>query len=262
MTSTKPVLVMIHGFRGTHHGLALIARELRNDFDVRLPDLPGFAAGPVLNDYSLDSYVDWLKQYIQTSSKDRTVYLLGHSFGSIICSAYMAKHPDKIKKLILVNPIGAPALEGPRRIMTQFAIWYYQVGALLPNKLARKWLSSNVIVMAMSISMAKTKSKSLRKYIHHQHRKYFSRFLSPKSLLDSFETSINYSVRDFAADINKPVLLIAGERDDITPLNKQIELEQLFKNSNLEVIEGVGHLTHYETPKAVADLIKDFTLDE
>lgn len=248
---------MIHGFRGTHHGLALIARELASDFNVVVPDLPGFAKGPDLKNYSLDAYVSWLNDYINNKSKGK-VYLFGHSFGSIICSAYSARFPEKVDKLILVNPIGAPALEGPRWIMTQFAVLYYKIGAILPEKLARKWLSSTLIVMVMSISMAKTKQKSLRKYIHHQHRKYFSRFSSPKSVLESFETSINYSVRDFASEVKLPTLLIAGDRDDITPINKQHELSALFPNAKLEIIKGVGHLTHYETPNEVAESTKKF----
>lgn len=248
---------MIHGFRGTHHGLALIARELSDNFDVKVPDLPGFANGPELEDYRLEDYLNWLDRYI-SYCPDKPLYLLGHSFGSIICSAYVAKNPDKIKKLILVNPIGSPALEGPRQLLTQLAVYYYKVGAVLPPRLARKWLSSNIVVMGMSISMAKTKSKSLRKYIHHQHRKYFSRFISPSSVLKSFQTSINFSVRDFAPEINTSTMLIAGDLDDITPLAKQQELVKLFPNAKLKIIYGVGHLTHYETPVAVADIVTKF----
>lgn len=252
---------MIHGFRGTHHGLALIARELSSDFDVKVPDLPGFGSGPELKHYSLAGYVSWLDRYISQNSSGK-IYLLGHSFGSIICSAYCAQNKTKVSKLILVNPIGAPALEGPRWLATQMAVLYYMVGSKLPESLARKWLSSNLIVTAMSISMAKTKSKSLRKYIHHQHRKYFSRFKSPKSVLESFETSIHYSVKDFAPSVKLPTLLIAGDKDDITSLEKQKELSKMFPDAELKVIAGVGHLTHYEKPEKVASLTKDFIYGE
>lgn len=256
----KPTLIMIHGFRGTHHGLSLIARELSDDFDVKVPDLPGFASGPELKHYSLAGYVSWLDRYINQNSKGK-VYLLGHSFGSIICSAYCAQNKTKVAKLILVNPIGAPALEGPRWVATQMAVFYYKIGSKLPDKLANRWLSSNLIVTIMSMSLAKTKSKSLRKYIHHQHRKYFSRFRSPSSVLESFETSIHYSVKDFASAVHQPTLLIAGDKDDITSLDKQKELKAMFPDATLKVISGVGHLTHYETPEKVAELTKEFIYD-
>lgn len=33
-------------------------------------------------------------------------YLIGHSFGGYVCGNYALKHHDKIKKLILLSPLG------------------------------------------------------------------------------------------------------------------------------------------------------------
>ena len=184
--------------------------------------------------------------------------MLGHSFGSIITSAYAAKFPKTISSLVLVNPIGAPALEGPRAILSKLASLYYWVGKRLPRFLAQRWLASNAIVMVMSVTMAKTKDKELRAFIHDQHKQYFSLFHSPTSLAQSFDTSIHHTVREVAAKIQVRTLLIAGDVDDITPLEKQKELQALFPNATLVVISNVGHLTHYETPDQVAAAIYDF----
>ena len=77
---------MIHGFRGTHHGLLLIAKYLKG-FNIIIPDLPGFGRGAKLKKYDLDSYVEWLHAYIQKQKLSRPPVLMGHSFGSIICAA-------------------------------------------------------------------------------------------------------------------------------------------------------------------------------
>lgn len=257
MTVTKQTIILIHGFRGTHHGLELIAKKLTG-FRLVIPDLPGFAKGERLAHYDLDSYVHWLDDFITSQHLETAPILLGHSFGSIICAAYVASHKNTIDKLILVNPIGAPALEGPRAILSQLAVFYYWLGTKLPEKLAHKWLSSNLIVDVMSRTMRKTKDKQLRAYIDAQHRTYFSLFHSPKSVSEAFSTSVSHSVRDFAPDIQTPTLLIAGDKDDITPLAKQKELVQLFAHATLQVIEHVGHLTHYETPDQVAFFVEDF----
>ena len=71
-------------------------------------------------------------------------------------------------------------------------------------------------------------------------------------------TSVAHNVRDFAPLINVPTLLIAGELDDITPLAKQRILKTLFPHARLIIIKGVGHLTHYETPKDIAKAIDAF----
>lgn len=249
---------MIHGFRGTHHGLLLIAKKLRG-FNIIIPDLPGFGRGPKLKKYDLESYVKWLREFIKKQDLPQPPILLGHSFGSIVCAAYAKAYPKTIRRLVLVNPIGAPALEGPNRVMTKLAIFYYKVGTKLPEKAAHRWLASKLIVRVMSITMAKTHDKGLRTYIHHQHDQYFSRFHSPQSVLESFTTSISHNVSEFAQSIPVETLLVAGSLDDITPLSVQYGLVKKFPKARLKVIKNVGHLTHYETPELVAKFVQDFT---
>ncbi len=249
---------MIHGFRGTHHGLLLIAKKLRG-FNIIIPDLPGFGRGPKLKTYDLESYVTWLHTFIQKQQLAQPPLLLGHSFGSIVSAAYAAQYPKTIKQLILVNPIGAPALEGPNKIMTKLAILYYKIGTKLPPKVAHSWLASKAVVRIMSMTMAKTHDKGLRTYIHHQHDQYFSRFHSAQSVSQGFTTSVSHHVGEFAAKIPTPTLLIAGSLDDITPLSEQYALVKKFPKARLKVIKNVGHLTHYETPEIVAQFVNQFT---
>ncbi|HRQ98236.1 MAG TPA: alpha/beta hydrolase [Candidatus Saccharibacteria bacterium] len=256
--NTLPVIIMIHGFRGTHHGLDLIAKQLP-DFHIIIPDLPGFGGTEPFDDaHTLDNYVSWLDLFIQHLQLSNPPILLGHSFGSIVAASFAAKHKNVISKLILVNPIGAPALQGPKAIMTRLALFYYWIGRKLPKQVSTVWLSAKPIVMIMSITMAKTKNKDLRKFIHNQHLTHFSTFANPTVVAEAFRTSVQNTVRDTAANIKTPTLLIAGDIDDITPLNKQQELLQLFPNAKLSIIKNVGHLTHYETPDQIADEIKKF----
>lgn len=257
----KQQIVMIHGFRGTHHGLLKIAENLPKDYELLIPDLPGFGEGQELDSYRLENYTNWLKNHIDQNCKKPPV-LLGHSFGSIVCSQFAAQHPKAIDKLILVNPIGSPALEGPKKIFTQLAVFYYWLGSKLPEKMASKWLSAKSIVYITSTTMTKTKDKNLRKWIHSQHNTYFSRFKSPNSVLEAFKTSVSHNVADFADQISTKTLLIAGEKDDITPLKDQQKLVKLFPDAKLEVIPDVGHLTHYETPDKVADFVYLFVSSE
>jgi pimeloyl-ACP methyl ester carboxylesterase len=254
---TKPTIIFLHGFRGTHHGFALIGKHLPK-FNVIVPDLPGFGEGVQLASYDLDSYTKWVKKFIEDQRLSKPPILVGHSFGSILSSAYAAKYPDTIERLILINPIGAPALSGPRVLISQLAVFYYWVGKRLPALLAQHWLSSRAVMLFITITMMKTKDKQLRTYIYDQHHQHFGKFHSPSSVAAGFRTSISHNVRDFAGKITVPTLLIVAEKDDITSLPQQEELHVLFKDAELKVIKDVGHLTHYETPDQIADLIQEF----
>ena len=46
--TASTTIIMIHGFRGDHHGLEPIVAELGDDVRVILPDRPGFGASDAL----------------------------------------------------------------------------------------------------------------------------------------------------------------------------------------------------------------------
>ena len=184
--------------------------------------------------------------------------LLGHSFGSIVAARWAAAHPTAIAALVLINPICEPALQGSSRLASKLAALYYRVGAALPEKLGLALLGNPLIVLGMSSLMAKTRDRTLRRYIHGQHLNYFSTYASRRVLLEAFQASISGTVRDSAAQLAMPVLLVAAEKDDLGSVSGQRALAAMIPDSRLEIIQGVGHLVHYETPREAAGLIDAF----
>ena len=260
--SDAPVLVLVHGFRGDHHGLEPVVAQLPG-FRIISPDLPGFgesatfAEGP----HDIDAYAGWLAAFIGAIGLVGPYDLLGHSFGSIVSSAAVARGLAP-ERLVLVNPIGAPALEGPRGVMTRLAVLYYRTAAALPERAGYALLANGAIVRVMSVTMAKTRQKPLRRWIHDQHDRYFSAFGDRDAVLEAFRASVSHDVSEYAADIHAPTLLVAAERDDVTPLDAQHRLVTRFPDAKLEVIPEVGHLIHYETPGDAAARILRFLREE
>lgn len=258
---TRTILV-IHGFRGDHHGLLRVADQLP-DMRLIMPDLPGFGDSAAFTDaaHTVERYGRFISDFMAALGLGPETVLLGHSFGSIVASHFVAAHPDAVDPLILINPIAAPALEGPKGVMTRLAVLYYRFSARLPRPLGLALLRSPLIVRVMSIAMAKTKDKDLLRFIHGQHHAYFSAFANRESLLESFTASVSSNVADVASRLTLPVLLIAGEKDEIALLRDQYRLARLLPDPTLEVIPGVGHLIHYETPEPAAGFIRRFLKD-
>lgn len=249
-------VLAVHGFRGDHHGLAAIV-GLLPEIRVIVPDLPGFGDSTPLpgRRHDIDTYRTWLREVHAVLAPEAVV--LGHSFGSIVAAAAVAGGLPTTR-LILINPIGAPALEGPRGILTRLAVLYYRAGARLPRRIGEWILRQRTIVRGMSVAMAKTQRRDLRRYIHDQHDRYFSRFADRDVLREAFEASVGNDVRAYASAIEQPTLLIVAERDDITPLAAQRRLQKLFPRAELVEIPEVGHLIHYETPGRAAAAITRF----
>ncbi|MET1021476.1 MAG: alpha/beta hydrolase [Arthrobacter sp.] len=258
---TRTILV-IHGFRGDHHGLLRVADQL-SEMRLIMPDLPGFGSSTAFAEaeHSVQGYARFISDFMAALGLGADTVLLGHSFGSIVASHYVAAHPGTVAALILVNPIAAPALEGPKGLMTKLAVLYYEAAARLPRRLGQALLRSQLIVRVMSETMAKTKDKQLRRFVHAQHSAYFSAFANRESLLEAFKASVGGNVAEVAGSLTLPVLLVAGEQDEIATLPDQYKLLALLPDARLDVIPEVGHLIHYETPEPAAGFIRRFLKD-
>lgn len=255
----ETTIVMVHGFRGDHHGLEPVVAQNVTGVRVISPDLPGFGESSPFPDrtHDIDGYAAWLAAFVEQLAPGGRVVLLGHSFGSIIVSAALAQGLPA-DAVVLVNPIAAPALSGPRSVLTCLAVFYYRAGARLPERLGYALLQNRAIVRVMSVSMAKTRERALRRWIHAEHDRYFSAFANRQVVLEAFTASVGHDVSEYAGRITVPTLLVAADRDDITPLAAQHRLHSLFPHASLTVIEGVGHLIHYEKPAEAAAAITEF----
>ncbi|GAA3660573.1 alpha/beta fold hydrolase [Microbacterium marinilacus] len=257
----ETTILVVHGFRGEHHGLEPVVAFL-GGFRIVMPDLPGFGQTPPLPDrrHDIDAYADWLEAFaaaVARPGEDGAQVVLGHSFGSIVASSAVARGL-RTPRLILVNPIGAPALQGPRGILTRLAILYYWAGARLPRRLGTWLLRTRIVVRVMSLAMVKTRDPALRAFVHDQHDRYFSSFADRDVLHDAFVTSVSHDVGEYASRLAVPTLLVAADRDDITSIEVERVLASRIPDATLVEIADVGHLIHYERPAEAAAAIRDW----
>jgi pimeloyl-ACP methyl ester carboxylesterase len=248
----KGKLLFIHGFRGDHHGLAAIAGSLV-DYEVLIPDLPGYGKTPELPRHDLDSYANWLIELVAQIGMD--VVVVGHSFGSLVVSRAVSKGL-RARAIVLQNPITTRSSE-QNDLANRIARGFYSLAVSL-GRLGSGLLRSWLVVRVMSIAMATSKSLKLRSWIHGQHHQHFSTYRSDRVAHEGFAAASASNVLDFAHDFKLPTLLIAGENDLIAPLANQIKLQTMIAGSKLEIMPKVGHLTHYESAAEVGQAIDKF----
>lgn len=251
-------IVVVHGYRGEHHGLEPVIAHLP-EYRFISADLPGFGESTPLTEssHSIEGYAAWLQEFISQLDLPQPAIVLGHSFGTIVSSAAIAQGLAA-PALILVNPIAISGLAGPRRFATGITVAYYRLAEKLPRALGEALLRSWLVVQFMSVSLAKTKDRALRAWIHREHHSFFNRFATRDSVVEGFNASISADVSQFAERLTLPTLLVAAELDDITPVSAQYELQRAIPDARLRVLGGVGHLIHYEVPQLAAEAIRDF----
>lgn len=254
----RPTVLFVHGFRGTHHGLELIADALPG-YQVVVPDLPGFGASSPMTgrEHDVAGYADALVQLLRRRFTPPVV-LCGHSFGSVVAARMAATEPALFRRLVLINAIASPALGGPRSVTSQLATAYYKLGVTLPERSARALLASELVVRLTGETLLTSRDPEVRRFVHESHRRHFSAFRSRTHLYEAFRASISSTVADYAPRLPMPTLLIAGETDGLAPMSGQQEVCARLADGRLVAIPGVGHLVHYEAPDAAAAAITEF----
>lgn len=251
-------IVAVHGYRGEHHGLEPVVAHL-DGIRVIGPDLPGFGESTPLteSDHSVEGYGRWLAAFVRALDLASPPVILGHSFGSIVASHAVAQGLET-PKLILLNPIAAPALKGPNAFMTRLTLLWYRIGHALPERAGSAWLGNRAIVRFMSGLLAQTEDAQLRRWVHDQHRTYFSRYSDRDTVVEGFRASIGSDVSEVARELTMPTLLVGASNDPITTVAAYQRLHEAIPGSTLHIIQGVGHLIHYEKPREAAEQIMAF----
>jgi len=196
---------------------------------VIIPDLPGFGQSEKpKNAWDIDDYCDFVEEFTKALGLDK-FYLLGHSFGGALALKLALKTPDKIEKLFLVYA----SFQRRKKLKKRF-FW----------ALAR---IANIFSFLPFFS-----------YLRKGFYRFFLKSDYPSTqgiMRQSYLKIIKQDLSDILEKIPIPAIIIWGDKDNITPLRQGQLLKEKIKNSQLEIISGVGHNLHLEAPEELAETI-------
>jgi pimeloyl-ACP methyl ester carboxylesterase len=101
-----PPVVLIHGGASDSRDWIHTMLNLSHRYCLYAPDLIGFGQSDRDQDgYYMKDFSDFLEEFINMLGLER-VSLAGHSFGARICLEIALRHPEKVRKLVLVDAAG------------------------------------------------------------------------------------------------------------------------------------------------------------
>lgn len=246
-------IVLLHGTASSLHTWDDWAKELTKNYRVIRMDLPAFGiTGPNKNaDYSITAYTTFLHQFLMKINVDR-FYLAGNSLGGNIAWNYAAEHPEKIKKLILVDASGLPTNK------PQPAIF----------KLAKTPILSSLFLYVTPKFFIKKNMKEvygdenkITNALITRYHKMALRVGNRQAFIDRAKTDFKLGAKvnlDKFKSIKTPTLLIWGAKDSWIPLNNGKRMNLLLVNSKLVVLENAGHVPMEENPAESLGILKSF----
>lgn len=255
----KETLLCIHGFSDNKFTFAFLARELIKNYHVISIDLPGFGDSdkPLNARYSLQKYQDWVLEFIQ-AKKITNCHIMGNSLGGAIAAGIAADHPEFFKSVTLIGAAG---------VMGEEPIGVYKMAQAGENVFAVKNMKD--FNHLMHTVFKKTphlpfllKHYRLRKFLAN--REWYNKvldelmegLLTERFDLNTFDRSV--LLNEKIKKINKPVLLIWGDDDKLSPPALGELFHELIKNSKFVEMKDTGHLPQVESPKYLAREFEKF----
>jgi len=109
LDGTGPVLVAVHGLTENRSFWSPV--NLRQHFRVLSVDLRGHGDSPRVRPYGIDESVEDIHQLIESMGEDRSPFIVGHSLGGVIATAYAARYPTRgvvnVDQSLRVGPLPA-----------------------------------------------------------------------------------------------------------------------------------------------------------
>ena len=244
-------LLFVHGIRGTHHGLEAIVGALPN-YQCIVPDLPAFGRSePLRGEHELAALHGWLEELIDQFKPDAIV---AHSYGTLLVSG--APAAAGIRQ-VLINPVIELETNRAKKISSRLTTAFYALCEALGEIWGRKLCSARILVDAMSFGLASKAGADVRRWVFAQHREHFSSFANLRSLAEHSKLAKSLSLEVDRAKVS-PQLLIGSSRDVITSIEQITRYAALVDSAQLEILDGFGHLVHYEAPELAAQAIERF----
>ena len=250
-------LLLLHGLVGSARNWERNIRFLAQDASVYAVDLfnmgeservPGLDAG-------LEATADRITAFMDELGLDEAD-IGAHSHGGAVAMMLAARHPHRVRSLILFAPANPFCDLGKQLIrfyQTRFGIWLARQIPHLPRMLKATALSR------MYGDPARVADGALEGYIAGLHVpgtidhvfQIVRRWSADMSLLRSMLSKLN----------GKPTLLIWGDRDRAVGLSSGRQLERMLPQSSLVVIHGAGHIAFEEMPEICNQTMRDWLLN-
>jgi pimeloyl-ACP methyl ester carboxylesterase len=197
-------------------------------------DLPGHGQSQGEGMKQIPEYREFLKDFCETLGLEKIV-LGGHSLGGGIVLDFALNYPGRLKAILLIGTgarlrVLPEALERLRqmsegKVEPKFEPWGFAAGVTAD------------VLSAAEREWAKTSSR-----VRYRDMLACDQFDAMKEV----------------EKIHLPSLLVCGREDLLTPIKYSDYLKGKIPGSQMEIIEGAGHMVMLEAPEALSGVILAF----
>lgn len=218
-------------------------RVLRYDLFGR-----GYSDRPLV-DYDAGLFDRQLEDLLTALGIDAPVDLVGSSMGGILAVQFADRHPEKVRKLVLVDPAGLLEEAGFPKSLLRVPL----VGELLMD-----WMGTAMLVSG-------NRGDFFEPDTHPEYITQFQPQLQYRGFKHAVLSTLRSGILSHQEDVfgrvgrqSCPVMVIWGREDQVIPFAISQEVMAHLRCAEFVVVEQAGHVPHYERPEIVNPILANF----
>ena len=244
------LVVFLHGIGGNRSNWT---RQLRHIGDLATAvawDARGYGDS---EDYTgalaMRDFRDDLDRVLDAFGAARA-HLVGLSMGGMIALDYCAHRPERVASLLLADTVPGPARDLPPAAIEDFLrlrrapLEAGQTPADIAPAVARSLVAPHADATTLAQLEASIAALHRDSYLKTLETVTRHRGPAPEALA--------------AIASARPVLLVCGSEDRLTPPERMRKLAAEMPGARFEIIDGAGHLSNIERPQRFDALLRDF----
>lgn len=248
MGESGPPVVFCHGLFGQGRNWTQIGKQLAQDHQVLLVDLPNHGQSPWTDAVDLEADADRLAEVLGPLAP---VTLVGHSMGGKVAMLTALRHPELIEQLVIVDisPVTYPNVD-------EFAGYIKAMSALDLTQVQRR---SNADALLRDAVPHPTIRNFLLQNLRREGDSW--RWQLNLEVLGSDLADVSGWDEDWstsATPYEGPTLWIAGANSAYVEDEYAPAMEELFPRVRRVTVKEAGHWVHSERPDVFVQVLEVF----
>ena len=238
-------LLLIHGW-GMHSGMwGQVTRELSKSHRVHCVDLPGYASSDTCTPYDLDALV---QQF--SAQFNETMTVVGWSLGGQLALRWAQQHPEQVSRLVLVATTPC---------FVQKENWNSAMAIDTLREFAASLLQNHAQTLRRFLALQVRGSENEKQLLSDLRAQLFAKGEpAMEALKGGLDILRDTDMREVLKNIEQATLVIAGERDTLTPAAASAYMADTLPNAHLAVVKGAAHAPFLSHPQLFVQHLKNF----
>lgn len=243
-TGKGRVVVLLHGFLGSHEIWEQTITNLSKSYRVIAIDLPGHGGtdnfGYV---HSMELMAKCVKKVLEHLKLKRYV-LIGHSMGGYAALAFADLFPDDIRGICLYHSSAYADSEEKKRDRSRSIKVVKANPKIYTNEVIRNlFATKNLKYLKKELAFAtKIAGKTKKQGI----------VASLEGMKDRIDRRIILTLVEY------PIMMVIGEHDNVLPAAQLLEQSEKIQNKQILYLEHDGHMGFLESPKVSNKALRQF----